>query len=165
MKTLLILRHAKSSWDNDQLADFDRPLNKRGRRQAPQMGQLLTEQGLGIDLVVSSTARRARETAEAVMAASGFDGEVRYSKAFYEAPPVTYLASLNALSDDYDCVLVVGHNPGLQALVALLTGRDEAFPTAALAQIALPIDSWSAFGVATRGRLVNLWRPSELGGE
>ena len=117
MKTLLILRHAKSSWKNTGLADHDRPLTKRGKRDAPRMGRLLRDENLTPDLIVSSTAKRALDTAEAVAEASGYEGEVESRPEFYMAGPEAYLRALRALSDDYECVMVIGHNPGLEELV------------------------------------------------
>ena len=162
MKTLLILRHAKSSWKNAGLADHDRPLNKRGQRDAPRMGQLLRGEGLIPDLILSSTARRALDTAEAAAETSGFEGDIESRPDFYMAGPEAYLRALRGLSDDYGCVLVIGHNPGLEELLETLTGEAETMPSAALAQVELPIRRWRDLGNGTEGKLVNVWRPKEL---
>ena len=162
MKTLLILRHAKSSWKELGLTDHDRPLNKRGKRDAPQMGELIKQEGLVPDLMLSSTARRACNTAEIVAESSGYRREIQLATEFYHAPPSIYLNVLIGLSDEIKRVMVIGHNPGLEELLELLTGRYEAFPTAALAYVSLDIAAWHEVSEHTRGTLVNLWRPREL---
>lgn len=164
---LLILRHAKSSWKASGLADHDRPLNKRGLRDAPRMGWLLREEDLLPDLILSSTALRARKTAEIVAEKSGYEGELEYRSDFYGAGPEAYLDVLSSLTDEYSRVMVVGHNPGLEDLLELLTGEIEKMPTAALAQVALPIQTWRELSdieeSSLEGELVNLWRPRDLG--
>ena len=163
MKTLLILRHAKSSWDNAQLTDYERPLNKRGKQEAPRMGQLLREQDLVPDLIITSSAVRALATAEAVALASGYEQEIRATRSFYHADPDTYIDALRQLDDSLERVMFVGHNPGMEELLEELTGLWEQMSTAALAQISLPINQWSELDEETTGELVNLWRPKELG--
>ncbi|MCB9423397.1 MAG: histidine phosphatase family protein [Ardenticatenaceae bacterium] len=163
MKTLLILRHAKSSWDNAQLTDYERPLNSRGKQDAPLMGKLLREQDLVPDLIITSSAERALATAEAVALAGGYEQEIRATRSFYHADPDAYIDVLRQLDDSLERVMVVGHNPGMEELLEELTGLWEQMPTAALAQIALPINHWHEFEDGTTGELVNLWRPKELG--
>ena len=166
MKTLLILRHAKSSWKNAGLADHDRPLNKRGERDAPRMGSLLREEMLVPDLIISSSARRARMTVEAVVTESGYSGEVRFSRELYAAGPEAYIETLQALEDGLECVMVVGHNPDLEELLEMLSGEAEILPTAALSQVELDIDHWQDLPIEADnppGKLVALWRPRELG--
>lgn len=163
---LLILRHAKSSWKDSGLADHDRPLNKRGLRDAPRMGWLLREEDLLPDLILSSTALRARKTAEMVAEKSGYEGELEYRGDFYGAEPEIYLGALSSLTDEYSRVMVVGHNPGLEELLELLTGEFERIPTGALAQVVLPIHAWRELSdieeSSLEGELVNLWRPRDL---
>ena len=162
MKTLLVMRHAKSSWKHPEVADHDRPLNKRGKQDAPRMGKLLRQQKLTPQVIVSSTATRARRTADAVVDCCAFDGAVHLERRLSLADLGTILEVLRELGGPADRLLVIGHNPGLEELIARLTGRTEIFPTAAVAQIQLSIDSWEALRSSTRGRLVNLWRPKEL---
>ncbi len=162
MKTLLVLRHAKSSWKRGDLADHDRPLNKRGKRDAPRMGELLAEEDLVPERIFSSTAKRARDTAMAVAEASGFDGRPQLSRQLYGADPDTCLQLLRQLGGQADPVMIVGHNPGLTELVEHLTDAEEHLPTAALAVIDLPIDAWSELDEEVEGRLRALYRPREL---
>ncbi|QDU94253.1 SixA phosphatase family protein [Lignipirellula cremea] len=162
MKTLLILRHAKSSWADAGQADFDRPLNKRGRQSAPLIGQEIRERGITPWLVLSSTALRARLTTELVNAESGFTGQTVFEQDLYLAPPETYLERLRWLGGEANPAMVVGHNPGLEMLVGMLTGQHASFPTAALAIVDLPIDAWSELRSNTPGRLVDLVLPREL---
>jgi phosphohistidine phosphatase len=162
MKTLLILRHAKSSWKNPGLADRDRPLNQRGKQDAPRIGQLLRDERLTPDLILCSTAQRARDTAEAVAEVSGYEGEIEFKPEFYVGEPEAYLRALRGVSDDYQCVVVVGHNPGLEELVETLSGEAETMPTGALAQVSLPIQRWRQLEGETEGKLINVWRPREL---
>ena len=162
MKSLLILRHAKSSWNKPGLDDHDRPLNKRGKRDAPRMGRLLASRGLIPDVILSSTALRARTTAEEVARHCGFEGKVQTTSRLYLAGPAEYVAALSRLSGNPRTVMVVGHNPGLAELVHLLSGEPQRMPTAALAHIALDIDRWSEVRPGLRGRLLDLWVPKEL---
>ena len=160
MKILLILRHAKSSWKHAELPDFDRPLNKRGKRDAPRMGELLRQKDLIPDLILSSSAQRARQTTQAVVDSSGFEGEVRWMES--AAPPESYLEALRGVDDSLQCVMVVGHNPGLEDLLEELTGEAETLPTAGLAKVALPIQGWGQLDEDVSGELVQLWVPRQL---
>lgn len=162
MKTVLILRHAKSSWKHAGLADHDRPLNKRGKRDAPRMGVLLREKNLFPDLILCSSAKRARSTIDLFVESSGYEGEVRVSRDLYAHYADAYVEALRALDDQYVRVMVVGHNPGLEELLALLTGEWHRLPTAALAQVRLPINRWEELDEDIEGELVNLWLPKEL---
>ncbi|MCA1589349.1 MAG: histidine phosphatase family protein [Acidobacteria bacterium] len=143
MKTLFILRHAKSSWDDPNLADFERPLNQRGQKAAPFMGELMTARKLVPDLIMSSPARRARETAELVKKNGDLDGEIVFEEKIYEAGPSALLKVIANLDERFECVLLVGHNPVSEELVRILTGRSESMPTAALAVIDLNIGKWA----------------------
>ena len=162
MKTLLVLRHAKSSWNDSALDDHERPLNQRGRRDAPRMGKLVREYGVIPDVVISSDAVRARLTAEAVAEAFRYGGEILLDPHLYLAGPAEILPLLQRLRENAETVMIVGHNPGLEQLVEQLTGKQQDLPTAALAQIGLPIDRWRDLKRSTRGTLVGLWRPGEL---
>ena len=162
MKTLLIMRHAKSSWDDEDLADFDRPLNKRGQKDAPRMGQLLIERQLEPDRILSSPALRARTTAQIVAGQIQFAGEVTLCRDFYHGEPRDYLDAVAETEASAERVMVVGHNPGLEELVARLTGANEFFPTAAIAVVELAIANWPDLGTNPKGKLLELYRPKEL---
>jgi phosphohistidine phosphatase len=161
MKTLLLLRHAKSSWKKAGLPDHERPLNKRGKKEAPMVGAYLKEKGLVPDLILSSTARRAQDTAETVAEVCGYEGQVQLYQDLYMSDPTSYLDILRCLPDQANRVLVVGHNPDAEDLLALLTEVKEHMSTAALAIINLPISSWEELNEATDGRLQDLWVPRE----
>ncbi len=163
MKNLLVLRHAKSSWKHPELADHDRPLNKRGQRDAPRMGELLREQNLIPDLIISSTAKRARQTAEIVADTSGYQADIQFERAYYASEPEAIIDILQRVADDINCAMIIGHNPDLEELVEILTGDWERMPTAALALIELPIDKWDGLSTDLSGKLVDIWRPRELG--
>jgi phosphohistidine phosphatase len=165
MKTLLILRHAKSSWKFPDLSDHDRPLNRRGKRDAPRMGKTLKERGLVPDLVISSTATRAKDTASAVAKHSGYKGKRIRFESLYAAEPGAYLAVLRELTDNYQRVLIVGHNPGVEELIELLTGEIHIVPTCTLAQIEFDIEKWSDTlrRLTDRGKLVEILKLDEPG--
>jgi phosphohistidine phosphatase len=164
MKTLLLLRHAKSSWKDPDLSDHDRPLNKRGQNDAPRMGKLLKDEELIPDLIMSSTAARANKTAELVAKECKYKGEIVLNHSLYGAEPADYLKILEGLSDTYKAVLVVGHSPSLGETVEVLTGSpDVIMPTCSLAQIRLSIQNWDELNKQKiKGKLVKVWRPKEL---
>ena len=162
MKTLLILRHAKSSWKFENLPDHERPLNRRGQADAPRMGKLLRDEGLRPDHIVSSTAVRAQTTARLAAEAAGYEGVVHLDESIYLSGAEAYLAALRPLPAAVERAMIVGHNPDVEELVTLLTGRDEPMPTAALARVDLRIESWSDLHAGISGKLMGLWRPREL---
>ena len=162
MKMLLVLRHAKSSWDDPTLDDHERPLNDRGRRDGPRMGELVREYGLMPDIVISSDAVRAQLTAEAVAEAARYAGEILLDPRLYIASPADILSLLQTARENARTIMIVGHNPGLEELVEQLTGERQDLPTATLAQIVLPIDHWRDLTLSTRGTLLGHWRPEEL---
>ena len=162
MKTLLLLRHAKSSWDNDQLADFDRPLNDRGRGDAARIGKLLNSLDLVPDRIITSAAKRAAATAKRVAEATSFDGDIVLTDELYLADPETYIDLARQTDDNIATLMMVGHNPGIEELVEQLGGRAERMPTAALACIRLSIDSWLEISPDETYALEGVWRPREL---
>lgn len=163
MKTLLILRHAKSSWDDASLDDRERPLNARGRRDAPRMGDLLRDERLIPDVVITSDAVRAHTTALAVAQAAGYSRDIVVDPVLYHASPEDVHAVLKSVPNANDrTVMIVGHNPGLEDLIDQLTGEPHDLPTAALAQLELPIERWGELNTSTRATLVGFWRPKEL---
>lgn len=161
MKALFILRHAKSSWKDSSLADFDRPLNARGRKAASLIGQFIGRQGIEPDVVLSSPAVRARETIEIVRDSAALRVDIGYDERVYEASAASLLEVISRIEDKNDTALLVGHNPGMGDLVQVLTGRAEHMPAAALAKVTLEARKWSEV-LGTRGRLEWLARPREL---
>lgn len=151
MKRLYLLRHAKSSWDDESLPDHDRPLSGRGRRAADAIGRHLRDEGIAPELVLCSSAARTRET----LARIGLDGEIE--RALYGAGASELLARLRELPPSVESVLMIGHNPGMHDLALALTGEpSDKYPTGALATIEL--DDWTA----RSGRLIAFVRPREL---
>jgi len=161
MKSLLVLRHAKSSWKDPELADHDRPLSKRGRRDAPRMGRLMRELSLLPEVVLCSTATRAQSTLGLALDAADWSCERRFSPALYTASPDDIVALLRELPGRVGRVLVVGHNPALEELVRELTGKEVALPTGALARLDWRGDEWGDFGAAGTVELAQLWMPKQ----
>ncbi len=163
MKTLLLMRHAKSSFKESDLPDFERPLSKRGEKDAPRMGKLLKDKELTPDLILSSTAQRASLTAEMVADKCKYEHEIVFVQNFYLGEPEAYLISLRDLDDESnDIVLVIGHNPGLESLLQLLTDRVESLPTSAIAHLELPIRTWKALNTDVIANLKHLWLPRDI---
>lgn len=162
MKTLLILRHAKSSWKNVNLVDHERPLNKRGKRDAPRMGKLLAKKNLTPDLIITSSAERALTTAEMVALSSGYEEEITVTRQLYHGDPDDYFEVLRKMGDPHQRVMVVGHNPGMETLVEDLSGKYHRMPTAALVQVELDLAAWADLEDGTTGKFIKIWRPKEL---
>ncbi|WP_129791649.1 histidine phosphatase family protein [Sphingosinicella sp. CPCC 101087] len=171
MKTLTLLRHAKSGWDDPALRDFDRPLNKRGRRAARTIGREMRARGLAFDAIVASPAARVVETLADV--AHGYGGPIdpEFDPRVYLASAATLLELVREANDSADRLLLVGHNPGLEMLALLLTEAEpsnglrrdlaEKYPTATLAEIALPVDHWNEVEAGS-GRLSRFIRPRDV---
>lgn len=161
MKRLLLLRHAKSDWDDSSLRDRDRPLASRGERDAPRIGKALRKRGALPDLIISSPASRARATIEAVRQAAKLANEIEFDEAVYGASSAELMKLIRRLPDKSECTLLVGHNPGFEDLLGRLTGSHERMPTAALACIELDLDHWDDVE-NKKGRLVWLLTPKHL---
>ena len=161
-KTLLLMRHAKSSWKNEKLKDFDRPLKHRGEEAAKMMGKSLVMAELVPQVILSSPARRAKQTAEIVAAESKFKGELKFVESFYMGEPDNYIKGLNELPDQVERVLVVGHNPGEEALLQMLDGKVDSLTTGSLAALSLDIKRWADLTKTTVGELISFWDPDEI---
>ena len=166
-RELLILRHAKSAWDTDAPADFDRPLAPRGCDAASRMGRYLAEAGLPPDAVVCSSATRAVQTVHRVARAGGFSlRTARFEGAIYEAGLPALLGVLGGCLPGARRTMIVGHNPGLEDLLHHLTGGvpvpadGKLLPTAALVRLALP-DDWRRLDRGC-GELISLTRVRDL---
>jgi len=144
MRELFILRHAKSSWDDPTLADFDRPLNSRGKEDAPLMGKYLAKLGVKPDLIISSPAKRAKKTAKIVAEQIGFDPrKIEFRETVYEASPQSLLYLVCQFPDSVKRVMLVGHNPGLTELANILGDiAIENIPTAGVVGIAFDTSRW-----------------------
>jgi phosphohistidine phosphatase len=165
MKTILIMRHGKSSKDDPSLEDQDRPLNKRGEKDAPRMGELLHKENLVPEAILSSPAKRAKDTAAAAAKTSKFEGEIQLVPGFYNASPDAFWQALSSLPDSVQQVMLVGHNPDLEELLQNLTGEMVRMSTAAIALVEMPLEHWSDFEPGLTGKLVKVWRPKELAEE
>ncbi len=168
MKTLTLLRHAKSGWDVPVARDFDRPLNARGRKAARAIGREMRRLGLGYDLVLASPAVRVTETLTEVAQGYGAAVDTRFDETIYLAPVETLLALVRATDDADARLLLVGHNPGMEQLALLLSEagalRDEIaakYPTGALAEIGFEAAYWHEVAPG-EGRLARFIRPREL---
>jgi len=166
---LAVLRHAKSDWGIAGLADFDRPLNDRGRKAARRIGRELKRRKIRFDQVLASPALRVRETLDGLVEGYGKALDVRFEESIYDARPETLFHLVRTLSGEVHAPLMVGHNPGLHELVLSLAGEDDAvrpkiaakFPTAALALITLPVGRWDEVEPGT-GEIRELIVPREL---
>jgi phosphohistidine phosphatase len=167
MKTLFLLRHAKSSWDDPGLADHDRPLAPRGKRAAKVIAEHLREERIAPDLVLCSSSQRTRETLERIAPALGGDVAVEIERELYAASADRLLERLRAVDDDVESVMLIGHNPGIEQLALSLAGDGEKladvrrkYPTAALATLELE-GRWSELEPGT-ARLADFVKPKQL---
>jgi phosphohistidine phosphatase len=144
MKRLYLARHAKSSWKSSVAGDFERPLNKRGLKAVPLMGGRLRGRGCALDLLCSSPARRAEQTARMLAAAVGFPvTAIRYEPVIYAAEVETLIALVRALEEEFSTVMLIGHNPGLSELGAwLCAAAPDWLPTCGLLELELPVARW-----------------------
>jgi len=164
MKTLFLLRHAKSSWKDDNLDDIDRPLKKRGLGDAQMIGKVIRQKEISFDQIVSSPAERAKQTTQLVAMSAGSQAEIKYDERIYEAGMRRLLTLISKLDNAANTVLLVGHNPGFEELLKTLTGEAHSMPTAALAGIEFELDDWSQVKART-GKLTLLLTPRELRNE
>ena len=170
MKRLAVLRHAKSSWDEPRLDDFDRPLNERGWKAARRLGRELKHRRMRFDLVLASPAARVRETIDGLQEKFDFDAPIRFDQQIYAATEGMLLEIVRRLADTVSSPLCVGHNPGLERLILGLARDDERglrdriagkFPTAALAVIEFAVERWNDVEPGS-GEVVELILPKEL---
>ncbi len=152
MKTLVLVRHAKSSWDDFSIKDFDRPLNDRGKRDAPAMAQRLLHRKVVIDAFVSSPAKRARKTAEHFAAAYGRDkDDIIYIDFLYLATAEMFYEVISNLSDEYQHVAIFSHNNGITDFANQLTdARVDEIPTAGIFAIKVHASNWKEFREAAK---------------
>ena len=159
MKTLLLMRHAKSSWKNADLADYERPLKKRGRKDTKSMQELLKQENYIPEQIVCSASQRALETGELLVEDLEIPGGISYTNSLYLAEISDLIMVIQNMDDAYDTGMLIGHNPGLEGLVQVLSGEIKALPTAAVAILELSIESWKQINGESDGKLIELWRP------
>ncbi len=152
MKTVLLLRHAKSDWDHDELADFDRPLAPRGQKDAPLMGRVLQKFECVPDQIMSSPAERAKHTSQLVAKACAYSGEIAWVDSFYGGGSEDLVGAIQRLPNSVERALLVGHNPALEETAAVLLAGPEAgldhslslqIPTGGLVCLDFSIIEWS----------------------
>lgn len=155
MKTVILVRHAKSSWDYPQLSDFDRPLNGRGKRDAPRIGKYLTEQGIHADLIVSSPANRAITTARVIQEYQiSPKPRIIEEQSLYHASAAAILRVVQAQPDSFNSLMIFGHNPGFTDCANQLTDSYiENIPTCGVVGVQFDVDSWLAVGFGIGNRL------------
>ena len=168
LKTLYLLRHAKSSWAESDVADHDRPLAPRGRRAAKKVANHLHQRGVSPAMVLCSSASRSQETLALVVPALRRKPTIQVDDDLYAAPAEALLQCLRRVPDVIRSVMLIGHNPGLQDLALTLAGRGaeldrlkQGFPTAALVTLSIPAGSWSGLGPGD-AELVDYVLPQEL---
>jgi phosphohistidine phosphatase len=162
LKTLLILRHAKSRSKSPKLSDHDRPLDELAQQDACQLGELLRNKELVPHIIMSSTALRAKSTADLVAKGCGYIGEVVLEQPLYQANPIDYMKVLERLPDRYQRVLLVGHNPTIEDTIEMLIGSSNiAMLPCTLAHLDLPIRKWSDLGkgIDFEAKLIDVLRP------
>ena len=171
MKMLGLFRHAKSDWNDARLRDFDRPLNKRGRRGAALMGAHIRDYRPNWGRIIASPAVRVTQTIEIAAEFAGSSPPINWDRRIYLASSVNLIELLREQANELDAIIMVGHNPGLEDLIFDLVPDDgssplrdlveEKFPTAAFAVIELPVDHWAEVHEG-EARLVHLMRPRDL---
>jgi phosphohistidine phosphatase len=168
MKTLTLLRHAKSGWDDPALRDFDRPLNAKGMRAAQTVGRAMRDAGMTFGRVIASPATRVMQTLDGVESGYGARLSAAWERRLYLAPAATLLDIVREQTDDADSLLLVAHNPGLEELVLWLVPEGELreavatkYPTASLAVIEFDGSDWGAINPG-EGRLARFIRPRDL---
>lgn len=164
-KTISLMRHAKSDWEKPWLEDHDRTLNARGRRAAPLIAQYIEEQDIAIDVILVSSAVRAQQTLDLLLATwHRRSPYILSTQSLYLASPTAIVQEIAKLDDQYDSVLIIGHNPGLGELASSLAGRSLDFPTACLAVFSVALSGWDDLASSAQGhaKLTHYCRPREL---
>jgi len=147
MKTLLLVRHAKSSWGDFSLPDFERPLNERGKHDAPMMAKRILNKGIALDLLVSSPAKRAKKTAQAFAEVLGIDKDsIRYEEDLYMAGVEQFFSVISRLDDSFNHIAIFSHNPGITSFANVLqVANIDEMPTCSILAIKIKTKSWSDF--------------------
>ena len=174
MKRLILLRHAKSSWNDPVERDFDRPLNDKGKRAAETMGQHMRENAISADTIIASPAARVKETLDSVATGYGSYMEPQWDRRAYLASNMTLLDIVHEVDDGANALMLAGHNSGLEDLVLLLVpdtrgdkaraAVEEKFPTCSLAEMEFDVENWADIA-ASSGKLLRFVRPRDLDSE
>lgn len=162
MKTLLLMRHAKSSWKDESLSDLERPLKKRGVKDAKLIAKVIKENNLIPDAIISSPAVRTKETVKVLKKELDFNGKEIVAEQLYMGEPESFVEALKSVNNKHNTVLVVAHNPGLEAYLQILGGEIEAVPTGGLGYLVLVLEDWNNISLETLGDLVGFWKPKDL---
>lgn len=149
MKTLILLRHSKSSWDDPRMADIDRPLNQRGYRESREIAQYIKEKAYKPDIILCSTAKRTRESLKAVIEAINYQGKVEYLDSIYESTWTNLRDEVQKRGEDI--VMLVGHSPGIEDYLSNILGEYTPMKTSQLAVVSVE-----------SGKLLDYIRPKEL---
>ena len=161
MKQLLIMRHAKSSWKEPDIPDHERPLKKRGLKDAATMGKVLKNKEIVLDKIISSNAVRAADTAAIVAEKCGYKKDIDFTDKLYMAECQAILDLIQSQPDKLKTILVVGHNPGMEALVQLFSKKIESLPTSAIAFFQADIKKWKDFDKKSDIKLKKVWYAKE----
>jgi len=163
MKKLIIVRHAKSSWDFPELSDYDRPLNRRGKKNAPEMGRRLASRGILPDMIISSPAKRAAATAKRIAMEIGYSiKDIKKEPLFYHGSMNDIIKVVKSSSNKISTLMIFGHNPDLTSVTNSLTGSDiYNIPTCGIAEIDFDISAWNEIE-KNIGTLVNFDYPKKV---
>jgi len=159
MKTLILMRHAKSSWKDHNISDVDRPLKKRGKKDTQAMAKIMLEKELIPQKIMVSSAKRARRTAEILVEETKVNIAVELLDQLYMAEIPFYVDLIKSIPDELERVMLIGHNPGLESLVQMFSNQIESLPAGAMAVLSLPLKSWKDLTPETKGDLVDLYKP------
>ena len=159
MKTLILMRHAKSSWKDHNISDADRPLKKRGKKDTQAMAKIMLEKELVPQKIMASSAKRARRTAEILVEETKANITPEVLDQLYMAEIQVYMDLIKSLPDDLERVMIVGHNPDLECLVQMLSNQIESLPAGAMAVLSMPIKSWKDLSPEIKCDLVDLYKP------
>jgi phosphohistidine phosphatase len=152
-RTLVLIRHAKSSWANPLQSDFDRPLNDRGKREAPEMGEKLHKLDIVPDLIISSSAKRARQTAKRIAKEVGYDADkIKWEEKLYHCIPSVFEEVIYEINEKVKTVFIVAHNPGITEFVNQLSPEFiiENMPTGGVVAAHMKADEWNNFSIAAK---------------
>ena len=159
MKTLYLLRHAKSSKDDPSLKDFDRPLNEKGKAQIQTLAKMILKEKIQAEVMISSPAKRAKDTAESIAKLTGYQKEIIYNGKFYEANTEEYAQMIKKTPDEYSSLMLIAHNPTLENFLSELISKETHLSTCSLARVQIPIVQWKNFNLSIQGELTALYTP------